>query len=321
MSITHILARKGGIAALILFVQFAVTGCVTLDPEQQRAAFEKEVKTALQQTDVQMIRPYAVASTKYGYVPVDGKFSGWGWPSSTYFGDKLIAQVQLVDGGLTGKIMITGSINTGEIRSVSRAQSSDGYDAVILNMDDNIRYYIIPFGAANVTPFGEIKDYVAFTKENDKYQNAQCVDLLLAKIAAISNPRPLEAGLQLIDKTSNEFVRSPKVVEGILEKGSNRFEIDGKAIALHFEHRQIRQPPKSVLGALVGELASDLTAPLQPWTPMLGYSNGRGGQVMLQELKPSKVTFVVDGVPYVGTFVYAKDGSWRYRVQLPEPVL
>lgn len=329
MKIVHILIRRGGFAALVLLAQFLISGCATLDPGQQRVAFEKEVKTALQQTDVQVIRPFAVANTKSGYVPEDGKFSGWGWPSSTYFGDKLFAQVQLAPVGLTGKIMITGSIDTGDIRSVSRAQSSEGYDAIILNMDDNIRYYIIPFGAANVTPFGEIKDYIAFTKENDKYQNAQCVDLLLAKLASIANPRPADAPPQLIDKHPSQFIRETKVTEGILEQGWNAVEIGGRKISLIFEFREIKRPGKSLLGFMASEAKIDNPFALKEKVPMLGYYKAKEDfslmeklslQIPLQEINPSKVGFVVEGVVYAATLVHAKDGSWRYRVQIPEPV-
>lgn len=321
MHIIHTSIRKGGIAALFLSILFALTGCVTLDPAQQSANFEKEVKAALQQTDIQMIRAYAVANTKCGYVSESGEFSAWGWPGSTYFGDKLFANVQLAAVGFTGKRMVTGSIDTRDIRSVTREKSSDGYDAVILNMDDNVRYYIIPFGAANVTPFGEMKDYVAFTKENDKYQNAQCVDLLLAKLAGIANPRPADAPPQLIDKHPSQFLNEAKAVEGVLEKGRNKVKIDGKTITLVLEFRQSRPPPKSVLGAMAGDLVSDFTKPTWPTVPMLGFGSEKGGQIMLYPINPGKVGIVVEGVVYAATIVHARDGSWRYRVQIPEPVI
>lgn len=335
MHIIHTSIRKGGIAVLFLSVLFALTGCVTLDPAQQSANFEKEVKAALQQTDIQTIRAYAVANTKCGYVSESGEFSAWGWPGSTYFGDKLFANVQLADVGFTGKRMVTGSIDTGDIRSVTREKSSEGYDAIILNMDDNIRYYIIPFGAANVTPFGELKDYVAFTKEQEKYQNTQCVDLLMAKLANVASPRPVEAGPQLIDKDPSQFLKEAKSVEGVLEEGWNRVGIDGKAISLILEIREIKQPSKSTLWRSIEMAAQmqgkDLSNPFaaKNKVPMIGYYKAKENlnvmeklslQIPLQVISPGKFGFVVEGVVYAATIVHAKDGSWRYRVQIPEPI-
>jgi hypothetical protein len=322
MNMAHILIRRGGFTALVLLSQFFITGCATLDPEQQRAALEKKVKADLQQADVQMIRPYAVASTKFGSLPEDGQFSAVGWPGDTYFGEKLIAQVQLTMAGpmgLVSKRVVTGSIDTRDIRSVSRAQSSDGYDAILLSMDDNIRYYLLPFGAANLTPFGELKDFVAVTKENGKYQNAQCVDLLLIRLAGVANPRPANAGPQLIDKDPSQFLKEAKTVEGVLEVGWNRVEIDGKAIALIFQNQKTR---RTTLLDVVGVMKV-------PTVPMIGYYKAKENlslmeklsvQIPLQVISPGKFGIVVEGVAYAVTIVHATDGSWRYRVQIPEPV-
>lgn len=94
------------------------------------------------------------------------------------------------------------------------------------------------------------------------------------------------------------------MVEGIFKDGWNPVEIDKKELALVFQNRN----GVPWFGCDKAEKDKGSVEKLLKQTRVYPVTPGRGG-------------FEVGGVAYVVTIVHAKDGSWRYRLELPEPVL
>lgn len=194
--------------------------------------------------------------------------------------------------------MVVGTFSAVDIREVKRVRSVDGYEAVILSYDENISYYIIPWNMAELSPFGEI---TAFTS-NDQDKGAASSDRIAQLLGPKVQPRPNDAPPQLIDKHPSQFSRETRLVVGVIATGANEVEIDGKRFELFF---------KKVDGV-----------------PSLAVTQTEASKNLLQKIAarsfnpimPGTFLYEVYGTPISLLVVHARDGSWRYRVQIPEPV-